>query len=435
MRGEIVSWSEEPGWAEDVSLPLYLVEGEEDVPLNYFPAEAAGEKKEALIIFLAMPLMGGTLALVGFFSGRRERRADRRLLEKVRKLSRPPELRMTTGRTLHEGVNRGNYMIGAICSGIGIILVLVMVLQFLDGRDPQLMLILPFPLLLGLGLLYMGLCEFVREEITVTDRRVTLVRRSLLGRREEERKISSFGGLKENILEKEVPGSLKRHIYREQVLLHEDSLFSGLSIALIPDNARAEEAARELSAALNLPRILMDGRKVVLDYPDRESVREAAASAPDEPELSGPFPAKYLSLEADGADHLLVTRSFRKSLIWGGCIFAAGLTGAVLTEAFVLLIPAVVMSLIFDAIGFRRDELEIRDRLLRVERFFLGRTYYRETVLLDEVEEVLSGNDPRMNQASSLEILGGGKRIYFGQAATEAELTWLKQRVKQSIEE
>lgn len=434
-KGDIVSWSEEPGWGEGVSLPLYLVEGEEDVPLNYYPSEAAGEKKEALIIFLAMPLMGGALALVGFFSGRRERLGDRRLLERVRKLSRPGELRMTTGRTLHEGVNRGNYMIGAICSVIGVILVLVMVLQFTGGQEPQQMLILPFPLLLGLGLVYMGASEFVREEFTVTDRRVTLVRRSLLGRREEERKITSFGGLKENILEKEVPGSLKRRIYREQVLIHEDPLFNGLSIALIPDSPRAEEAARELSAALNLPRILMDGKKVILDYPDRDSVREAAAASPEEIEMTGPFPAKYLLLEADGADRLFVTRSFRKSLIWGACLFAAGLAGAVLTGAFVLLIPATVMSLIFDAIGLRRDELEIKDRLLRVERFFLGRTYYRETVLLDEIEEVLSGNDPRMNQASSLEILGGGRRIYFGQAATEGELAWLKQRIKRFTKE
>ena len=105
----------------------------------------------------------------------------------------------------------------------------------------------------------MGLSEFVREDVKVTDRRVTLKRRTLMGKKEEERKISSFGGLREQILEKEVPGSFKRHIYREQVLLHEEPLFNGLSIALIPDDGRAETAARELSEALNLPRILKDG--------------------------------------------------------------------------------------------------------------------------------------------------------------------------------
>ncbi len=93
------------------------------------------------------------------------------------------------------------------------------------------------------------------------------------------------------------------------------------------------------------------------------------------------------------------------------------------------------MSLLFDAVGLRRDELEIKERMLRVERFFPGRTYYRETVLLGEVEEVLSGKAPRMNLASSLEILGGGRRIYFGQSASEGELDWLKQRVKQIIKE
>ena len=123
-------------------------------------------------------------------------------------------------------------------------------------------------------------------------------------------------------------------------------------------------------------------------------------------------------------------RSFRKSLIWGSVLFAAGLAGAVLTGAYSLLVPVVVISLIFDGIGLRRDELELKDGLLRVERFLLGKTYYRETILVSEVEEILSGNDPRMNNAGSLEILGGGRRIYFGQAASPEELNWLKLRLR-----
>ncbi|MDC7239809.1 MAG: hypothetical protein PQJ50_05550 [Spirochaetales bacterium] len=429
---EIVSWQEEPGWAEGVTLPLYLVEGEEEYPLNYFPSEAAGEKKEALIIILAMPLMGAVLVLVSLFTGRGERARDLVLLEKVNELAKPWYPGMTYNRTLYEAVNKGSYFLGGIMTGIGSVLtavIAVLLAKSIPSGSFEDWKILPFPLLLGIGILYIGLSEFVRVDIRVTDRRVYLKRWSLFGKREEERKIGSFGGIKEQILQKEVPGSLKRHIYREQILLHQDPLFNGISIALIPDDGRADAAAKELSASLNLPRILEDGDSIILDYPVKESVREGTVGSSDEPyELPGDFSSKYLTLAVDEPDHLLVTRSFRKSLIWGSFIFTAGAAAAVLTGAYTILIPVFVISLIFDGIGLRRDELEIKDGVLRAERFIAGRTYYRETIPVPEIEEVLSGNDPRMTV--SLEILGGGKRIYFGQAASKRELDWLKARIR-----
>ena len=150
-RAEITVWSEAPGWTEGMTLPLYLVEGEEEYPLHYYPSEAAGEKKEALIIIIAMPLMGGVLALVGFFSGRREQRRDRKLLETVRTLARPRELRMTTGRTLYEGVNKGNFLMGGILTAIGSLLTAIMVFQLFHPGAAEQRWILPFPLLLGMG--------------------------------------------------------------------------------------------------------------------------------------------------------------------------------------------------------------------------------------------------------------------------------------------
>ena len=268
LEGDIVSWSDTNDWNAGMEIPLYLVSGEEDIPLDYFPAEAADAKKNALIVGIAMTVAGLILFIFGTVAPGVKVRQDKELLEKIRKLKNrewhPPRIPSST--VLCKNVHKGNWLLGGILSFLGIILLVSMILQFIRPDDMGINLFLVFPLFLGVGILYLGSWEFFREEVTVTNSKVKVCYRSLWTNYEETLPLSTFGGIREIRLEERNSSLASRRIFREFVLLHPDSRFHELCIKKVSENEKAESEGTELSAKLGLPRIIFEGDKILLNY-------------------------------------------------------------------------------------------------------------------------------------------------------------------------
>jgi hypothetical protein len=430
-KTEILSWYEDNDWNAGETRTFFLIEGEEDIPYETLPGEVSGKKKEGLLIGLAMSFMGLILFFVSLWQKRRARRSSVELLDKVKKLkNRNYSPFLPRGnKILYEIHNRGSFFIGGILTVIGSIFLGVGIGEVFSQGEIEMKMMLAFPALIGLGLLYMGLSEFTSDWITIGSREVRVIHKALWGRYNETRLISSFAGIDENILEREVPGSIKRHIYKEQVLIHEDKKFNELSIKLIPDDAKAHEESKLLAQVLNLPRIIRDDQKIYLEYPEGEILKEDSSLVWDGSSWNqnNPFPGKYLKLIHFNGSSLKITRPYWKSMIWGVVILSGGGFVAFFAGNMTVLFPFVVMGLIFLGIGLKKEVFEIRNSVLTMKRSFAGKLYRSQKIHLSDIQELIIGNDPRVNNAKCIEIVGNQDRILFGQAAGDAELNWIKE--------
>ncbi|MEA1910118.1 MAG: hypothetical protein U9N32_00395, partial [Spirochaetota bacterium] len=252
--------------------------------------------------------------------------------------------------------------------------------------------------------------------------------KALWGRYNETRLVSSFAGIDENILERKAPGSIKRHIFREQVLIHKDKKFNKLSIKLIPDNAEAYEEIKLLAQKLNLPRIIRDGNKIYLEYPKGEVIKDESESVWSNSSWNAddPFPGKYLKLVHFNGTDLKIIRPYGKSMVWGLVILAAGVLVTYFAGTFAVLFPFGMMGLIFLGIGFKKETFEISSSEVTMKREFAGKLYRNQNIPLADIQELIIGTDPRLNNTKCIEIVGLNDKILFGQAVKDAELNWVK---------
>ncbi len=268
LSAQVVSWDENISWKKGDMIPLYLVKGEEEYPLNNFPSEAASAKKNSLIAGIAMAAAGAVLLLMGLTAPRMERRKHKKIMKKLRKMKssewHPP--RIPSSQAVSESTARGNYLLGFILCLLGVILVISMGMQFIMSIGGKVNPYLVFPMVLGLGLFYLGSLEFFREKVILSSREVKVQFRSLWKRYEESVPLSSFGGIRDIRLVQERTGLARRKVFREFVLLHDDIRFNELSIKKVPENEEAEKTGEELSLALGLPCVYIKGEEVTLKY-------------------------------------------------------------------------------------------------------------------------------------------------------------------------
>ena len=252
-RGDIVSWGEPRDWEEGKSIELYLIEGEYDIPLDYFPAEAVKGKQDAFIVGIVAPLAGLILMIAGFLSekGDRARALDRARRSAEKKIRGGVMVPAGTGKIL-DVKHRGNLLMGILLLVLGGILILAM--GFALTRDTALYekLISAFPLLMGAALIYLGLGEFGRERIIIESGSVQVMRRLPGKRMDRSIGLNTFAGIGENELIRGRGSLIGRHS-RELVLLHEDPDFSELSLMLVPFGEKGQVKAEELAGLLGLP--------------------------------------------------------------------------------------------------------------------------------------------------------------------------------------
>jgi len=432
-RTEIMSWYDDTDWKAGATGTFYVVEDEPDIPHETLPGEVRNGKQQALIAGLAMSAMGAVFLIISLWQISSEKKKGAELAERIRKIKKqnyiPAAAR--SSKTILEAVNRGNLMVGIIVTLVGSIFLGVGIMEILTQGELEKKLLLAFPAMIGTGLLFVGLSEFYKETVTVSSLEVRCVRRALRGGYDETRRTSSFAGIDENILERVNKGSLVRSIFKEQVLVHEENRFNGLSLKLIPDDEKALSASRALAAALGLPRIIHDGKDIRLDYPEEQiSLNEDRDAGNDEWSPSAPFPAKYLKLVRFEGRELEMTRPYGKSTLWGIAILGLGIFIAVVTGTPAILFPFVMMGLIFTGIGLKREVFCISGGIITLKRSYAGKIYSSQEIPLMEIQEIRTGNDARLNGAECLEINGRHDRILFGQAAGAEELIWLKNCIK-----
>ncbi|MEA1911566.1 MAG: hypothetical protein U9N32_07825, partial [Spirochaetota bacterium] len=140
-----------------------------DIPYETLPGEVSGKKKEGLIIGLAMSLMGLIFFSVSLWQKSRERKLSLELLDRVKKLKRQNYLPFLprVNEILYETHNRGSVLIGVIITVIGSVFLGVGVMEIFSQGEIEMKMMLAFPTLIGLGLLYMGLSEFTSDFIAV----------------------------------------------------------------------------------------------------------------------------------------------------------------------------------------------------------------------------------------------------------------------------
>ena len=429
-KTEIISWYEDNDWKTGEVRTFFLIEGEESIPYETLPGEVTEKKKEGLLIGLTMSTMGLIFFIITLWQKRKERRVLIVLLDRVKKLKSRNYLPFLPRENmiLYEINTKGSFFMGTIITVIGSVFLGAGIAGILGPGEIEMRMMLAFPPLIGLGLLYMGLSEFTSDSITIGSREVRITHKALWGRYTENRLISSFAGIYENILEKEVPGSLKRYIFREQVLVHEDKRFNEISIKLIPDDSKAYDEAKLLAKTLNLPRIIRDGQKIYLEYPEGEKLKEGSSFNRDKSiwNQNEPFSGKYLKLIHFDGSTLKIIRSFRKSMIWGIIILSAGGLITYFTGTPAVLFLFIMMGLIFLGIGLKKEAFEVHNSVITMNRSFAGKLYRSQNIPLSDINELIIGTDPRVNNATCIEIVGNKDRILFGQAAGDAELNWIK---------
>ena len=432
---EIVSWNEEVNWQFGDTIPLYFLENEPEYPTNYVSDNKSNAKITPIIAGLAMFFAGLVFSLVTAWQKRRDIKNKEKLLDSIDRIKRP----YSSGRISHDNPilldekNRGNYFMGGILSAIGLILFLAMLSELITSDDMFNRLISVFPFVLSIGILYMGLSDFYSDRVILSTNDVRLIHKALWGRFDRSEPINSFGGIVENKIEHEKSGSAKRFIYREQALVHRDPRFHETRIKLIPDDAKAVEAARDFAKKLDLPRVLYDGDRLFLEYPDGEKVKSRDDDwDPDSTiDPSRPFPGKTLKLTDNSTGHLHIVRSYRMSLIWSFVCIATGAGLFIATGYGAVLFPFLMFGLIFGFLGMKGERFEIVKGILVIEKFWFGKSYGVKKIHLKQLDDILIGNDTLMNNAECLEIIGKGERIYFGQAAKSDELKWIQARVRE----
>ncbi len=270
-EGLINSWEEESSWEEGREIVLYYVEGEEDVPMNHFPSEAAGRKKSSLIAGGAMTVMGLILLTAGLASGIGRKKQGRILMEKIRRIKKQnwqPRL-LYSSEVLYENLDRGNPFSGIILTVIGIgflgggLAGILSAGTLADRAYPV------FPVLLGLGVIFLGTKEFYREEVKVNNKDVYVKYTSLWTRYEEKVPLSQFGGIKDILLIKQHGNLRTRRYLRYLVLIHEDFRFHELPLVFLKDDEESEEKIREVSGKLGLPLVEINGEDLRLIYPEQ----------------------------------------------------------------------------------------------------------------------------------------------------------------------
>ncbi len=252
-RGDIVSWGEPREWEEGKSIELYLIEGEYDIPLDYYPAEAVKGRQDAFIVGIVAPLAGFILMIAGFLSekGDRTRALERARRSAEKKILAGVMVPAGTGKIL-DVKHRGNLLMGILLLVLGGILILAM--GFALTRDAALYekLISAFPLLMGAALIYLGRGEFGWERIIIDSGTVRVIRRFPGKRTDRSIGLNTFSGIGENELIRGRGSLIGRHS-RELVLLHEDPDFSELSLISVPFGEEGQVKAEELAGQLGLP--------------------------------------------------------------------------------------------------------------------------------------------------------------------------------------
>ncbi len=257
-EGDIVSWNEPREWKVGGSVNLYLVSGEYDIPLDYYPFEFGNGKRDVLMVGFGLSGAGLVLLAVGLFSSRSEKIKSRERAEQAReqKIRQAVIASQAKGPVL-DVTNRGNPLAGGILLVLGIILLVSMAITIGKGSTLYDQLLLGFPLLLGAGLIYLGLGEWARKRITIEDGSVRVRRYFLKKRMDRTAGLNSFDGIGVNRYVRHHSSGLGRY-YKELVLLHGDPDFNELSIARIAGNEEGRREAQELAERLGLVLVFTD---------------------------------------------------------------------------------------------------------------------------------------------------------------------------------
>ena len=155
----------------------------------------------------------------------------------------------------YENLDKGNPFLGTILTVIGIGSPGGGAAGILTAGSFGGMTYLVFPVLLGLGVIFLGTREFYREEMKVNNKYVFVKHYSLWTRYEEKVPLTAFGGIKDILLLKQYGNLRTRRNFRDLVLIHEDFRFHELPLILLEDDDEREEKVREVSGKLGLPQV------------------------------------------------------------------------------------------------------------------------------------------------------------------------------------
>ena len=394
----------------------------------------------AIIIMSAMSVMGLALFLAAFFSEKSTVRNHRKIINTLKeKAVNINFVRPHSDEILTWNKSGGSIPIGIIMSFIGLILIFTManMLFFKDGFSFQLKIEL-LPFVIGIGLLYIGLSEFSKNIISIYSDRVVIEKGNIFSRNRFEVGINEFLGIGEYVTETVRQNRIKRYIFHEHFLYHENPDISGIVFAKLPDNNEYRGKINKISEILNMPIVMFDSGKVKLDYPECFKSADENLETEAEDTLIRSYAStrdlrsRYIKILNDNNDFSL-ERSYRLAMIWGLVVFAIAVTASVLSGSAIILLPVGMMAAIITGVGLKCDLLYINEGHIVLELYFAGIIYSRRKIKLSSIESIITGNDIRRNMADSLQIMSESDEIIFGQALKKEELEWIKDKILEYV--
>ena len=422
-----------------MEIPLFIISEEPDIPYINEPVNTKKELQNSIIIMSAMSLMGLALFLVSLFSVRSALNNQRKEIETLKEKIERIHLEREKGTDIiTRNKSGGSILIGIIMTLLGAVLTLSManMLFFENGFSLEMKFEF-FPFILGIGLLYIGLCEFNKNIIIIYSDRVFIEKRNIISRSRVEVDMNEFLGIGEYITATVRESRVKREIYHEHYLYHENTDISGIVFAKLPDNDDYRGKINKISEILKMPLVLFDNDEIRLDYPDSMKQYDDVKKEIEDPfkrsyASQRDFRSKYLKI-LYGQNDFAVERSYKTAILWGLGVFATGAALSILSRSAVIMLPLGMIGAIFTGIGLKRDLLYITEGEIVLELYFAGRIYSRKKIMLGRIENIISGSDIRRNMADSLQILSDSDEILFGQALKHEELEWIKDKILEYV--